>query len=919
MKKLVIIILLVLILVLNPNITGKNTKTDSKVLQELSNKKTVKVVIDVKEKPKNLPKNKIRHNFGNKISLEVSEKELQELEFNPDVEKINLIGIKKPFLEQSVPLINASPNTWRTKINGINLTGLHETVCVLDTGVDFTHPDLQGKNKTCVIDCTAGIGNCVEDCSVGDYNGHGTHCAGIIGANGTLGGVAPDVGLIGVKVCTQGAGCADDDIKAGIDWCINNASQYNISVLSISLGSETLYNSYCDGIDDDSDLTSGINTAIANNISVIVATGNDANSTHIASPACIKNSTAVGMTYDKNYSGTICWGGGSCPGGNTCDDSNPSEDQVVCASNRNNLTDLFAPGALINSTYTSSTYYQTGGTSMATPHVAAAFALLQQFKNLEKSQTLTPSEIESTLNLTGKNINDTSESGLNYSRIDIFSAILSLDETAPSINLISPSDNSINNSENITLTCNATDSIQLENLTIKLWNSTNYLINSTSFNATSNSLTVQLNLTNLSRDTYTWNCFAYDSQGNNAYATSNYTFIRPLIHTTLESPLDNTYSNTNSTNFTCNSYSSSNSSLSNVTFYLWNSSTLIHNSTKNISGESNESNFNYTFSNQGNYTWNCKAINNQSDSNFADSNYTFIYDSIFPNITLISPANSYSSTGTTSITFQYNVSESYLENCSLIINNAIDQTNSSINQSITNSFIKSLSAGTYNWKINCTDSANNIANSSQRTITINAQSSGSSGSGGSSGGGRAVSTTYTISDSEIRQGISKKLPIGGEINFNIKNKSHELKINKILDNKVILTIQSNPINLTLKPNQIRKINFDDDLYYDFFIKLDSINFYKANITIQEIHEKIPVKKPIQENKTKTNQTKEKPEKKLEEKPEGNNFNHKIPLIIFGIILIFLVLENNSSRNWLKNIISQTKNLITNIFVNSNKS
>ena len=54
------------------------------------------------------------------------------------------------FLQESVPLINAT-KTWPLQILGINLTGIKDTVCIIDTGVNFNHPDLIGKNKTCVL------------------------------------------------------------------------------------------------------------------------------------------------------------------------------------------------------------------------------------------------------------------------------------------------------------------------------------------------------------------------------------------------------------------------------------------------------------------------------------------------------------------------------------------------------------------------------------------------------------------------------------------------------------------------------------------------------------------------------------------------------------------------------------------------
>jgi len=103
----------------------------------------------------------------------------------------------------------------------------------------------------------------------------------------------------------------------------------------MSLGSTSLYSRYCDS--EKASYASSINNAIGKNISVVVATGNDGNYTAIASPACIENSTAVGAVYDANV-GSKSWSSG-------CTDSTTLADKITCFTDRNNLTDLLAPGA----------------------------------------------------------------------------------------------------------------------------------------------------------------------------------------------------------------------------------------------------------------------------------------------------------------------------------------------------------------------------------------------------------------------------------------------------------------------------------------------------------------------------------------------------------------------------------------------
>src|SRR3989338_7120208 len=141
----------------------------------------------------------------------------------------------------------------------MNITGKGETACVIDSGIDYTHPDLGG----CTND-TFLAGNCSKviaghdfknnDTNPIDDQGHGTHVAGIIAStNETYRGVAPDATLVAIKVCdnTTGGNCADEDIINGIDWCINNASKYNISVISMSLGGGS-FTTYCDDVGSES-------------------------------------------------------------------------------------------------------------------------------------------------------------------------------------------------------------------------------------------------------------------------------------------------------------------------------------------------------------------------------------------------------------------------------------------------------------------------------------------------------------------------------------------------------------------------------------------------------------------------------------------------------------------------------------------
>jgi subtilisin family serine protease len=817
-------------------------------------------------------KSKVRHVFRDSIAVEINKEDLEKLKNNPYVKSVFIDREVHAFLQDSVNIINASA-VWPIQINGINLTGKGETICVIDTGIDFTHPDLIGKNLTCNIDCINEY--CVENCSVTDDNGHGTHVAGIIAANGKIKGVAPDANLIGVKILDSNGDGYSSDIRDGIDWCSNdtNIQRYNISVISMSLGTLENYTDYCDYQEDYVNITKSINDAVGKNISVIVATGNSHNYTAIAFPSCIKNSTAIGST-DKS-------------------------DAIASYSNRNNITDLFAPGTNINSTvpqdafeiYDESGYKTVSGTSMACPHVAGAFAIINQFFKLQNNRTATPQEIQDILNSTGEKINDSS-SGLNFSRIDIYSAIISIDNSNPDVQLNSPENDLIQLNQTVNFTCSA-NKIELNNLTLYVWNNSQE-VNKTTNNTSASTIELRTTL-NLPYSNYKWNCFACSNNGNCSFAESNYTLDIQRIKVSLNSPLNNSFNNENSTNFSCLSESISNFSLVNTTFYLWNSSNdLINISTQNISGINNLTSFYYNLSYNENYTWNCISFNNNSDSIFAQKNYTIFYDKTAPNLTLIEPFPQDENAILSSKIFYFNVTDLYKVSCSLWINNNLNQTKNITNFTKTQNFTATLLIGDYNWKISCTDLANNQINSSEKNFTISAPHQQISSSSRSSNSKNTIDYhVYVPTENETKIGYTKKLNKSDKIKFKLiddPSNEHYLIIENIIDDSVNITIQSNTVNLILLIGQNEKLNMTSQYYYDLYVKLEKIIGSQAEITIKTINEKIENPDIEVTGEAIENTDNEKQEQKTNEVNLGslNPYIQTLKIIMYSLVSIFII-------------------------------
>jgi subtilisin len=282
--------------------------------------------------------------------VEIEESELAELRDNPDVAYIEEdahIQAIDPVVEAPTLSLMATggieyDNAWSVSLIGAetahsqSATGEGVKVAILDTGIDYNHPDLDlnysGGDNYVALD----VNN--HDPMDDSYNSHGTHIAGIVAAEldgaGVV-GVSPSASIYAVKVL-DGAGFGSvSAIVSGIDWAIDN----QMDIVNMSMGIST----YSQLLED------ACAAAEAAGILLVAAAGNSYGGS-VLYPAAFPSVIAVGATTIFGEISPI----------------SPVGPEM----------EIVAPGLNVYSTVAGSSYGNLGGTSQAAPHVTGLAALL---------------------------------------------------------------------------------------------------------------------------------------------------------------------------------------------------------------------------------------------------------------------------------------------------------------------------------------------------------------------------------------------------------------------------------------------------------------------------------------------------------------------------------------------------------------
>jgi subtilisin family serine protease len=279
------------------------------------------------------------------------------------VAKVYLDQKIKPALADSVPQIGA-PQAWAA-----GFTGTGVDVAVLDTGIDSTHPDLQGK--------VVAEANFTPDPTAADGNGHGTHVADTVAGSGTASnglrkGVAPGAELMNGKVLDSTGNGQESWVIAGMQWAATNGAD----VISMSLQA---------GITDGTDPVSQAVNQLTEGDHVLftIAAGNFGSSPQtVTSPGAANDALTVGAVDKQNVLAGFSGRG-------------PRFGDFALKP------DITAPGVNIIAARAAGTslgtpidefYTMLSGTSMATPHIAGSAAILKQ-----EFPSMTPAQLKAAL------------------------------------------------------------------------------------------------------------------------------------------------------------------------------------------------------------------------------------------------------------------------------------------------------------------------------------------------------------------------------------------------------------------------------------------------------------------------------------------------------------------------------------------
>jgi subtilisin family serine protease len=360
--------------------------------------------------------------FG--FALEVDDTTRRILNRDLDIRQVNVPRPLRPFLTEGVPLIRAN------EVQNLGYQGENSLIAVIDSGIDYTQPYLKGNMwinpgeipANGLDDDGNGFSDDVNGYDFGDNDGdpmdccrHGTAVAGIIASNHPIyRGVAPQARILALKLFRNDGTGDTGALERALDYLLVNHQRLHTTVVNLSIGEENaVYDSHDDPACIQGNIPAQIHELTRQGVTVVAASGNAAEVTGIAFPACIADVISVGAVYDASFPYTIRYGEAGC------EDKNPGLNQICCYSNTQQILDLLAPSYCATTLDLGNQVYPCfAGTSAACPYVAGAIALLQQGNDF----SLTKNQILGLLKEYGLKVLDP-RIHMEFSRIDVMASL----------------------------------------------------------------------------------------------------------------------------------------------------------------------------------------------------------------------------------------------------------------------------------------------------------------------------------------------------------------------------------------------------------------------------------------------------------------------------------------------------------------
>lgn len=322
------------------------------------------------------------------------EKDLKALPYVKGVHRDQKVQIT---LDESISIINAD-KIWLDY--GVYGEGIK--VGIIDTGIDYNHPDLGGGFGE-GFKVAGGYDFVDNDNDPMDEHSHGTHVAGIVAANGeSVKGVAPEATLYALKALSSAGYGFNSDVIAAIEWSVDPNNDGDpadrLDIVNMSLGGP--------GNSDDP-MSVAVDNAVSMGVTFCIAAGNDRDYYTIGSPGTARKAITVG-SIDKYERISLFSSKG------------PTQKNFLIKP------DIVAPGSNIRSTVPGGGYAYKNGTSMASPHVAGAAALI-----LNLNAGWGPAEIKNAIMQSARKIEGRSV-------FDQGAGIIDLKALAESQSLVSP-------------------------------------------------------------------------------------------------------------------------------------------------------------------------------------------------------------------------------------------------------------------------------------------------------------------------------------------------------------------------------------------------------------------------------------------------------------------------------------------------